>query len=101
MAVDKLQSNLSADDLLSSDGSDATVLDASGAETLVVPGGTMLLVADFSREGPDLLIEGPNGEQVVVRDYFTLEDPPALETSGGAQLTSDLVGRLAGSPMGN
>ena len=79
MAVDNLQSNLSPEDLLNSGGGDAVVLDASsGSENLVVPGGTMLLVADFSREGPDLLIEGPGGEEVVVQDYFTVENPPAL-----------------------
>ena len=102
MAVDKIQSNLSADELLQSGGGDAIVLDASsGAENLVVPGGSMLLVADFTREGPDLLIEGPNGEEIVVQDYFTVENPPTLQTSGGAQLPSDLVERLAGSATSN
>ena len=57
----------------------------------------MLLVADFAREGPDLIVEGPNGEEVIVRDYFTMENPPALQTEGGAQLTSDLVSRMAGT----
>ena len=102
MAVDKLQSNQSAEDLLNSGGGETTVLDASaGAENLVVPGGTMLLVADFTREGPDLLIEGPGGEQVLVQDYFTMENPPALQTSGGAKLDGDLVNRLAGSASAN
>ena len=48
-------------------------------------------------KGPDLIVEGPNGEEVIVRDYFTMENPPALQTEGGAQLTSDLVSRMAGT----
>ena len=32
----------------------------------------MLLTAELSRVGPDLRIEGTDGETVLVRDYFTL-----------------------------
>ena len=98
MAIDQLQGQLSTDQLGEMGGaSDAIVVDAAGASSLVIPGGSMLLVADFAREGPDLVIEGPNGEEVIVRDYFTMENPPTLQTEGGAQLTSDLVSRMAGT----
>ena len=97
MAIDQLQGQLSTDMLAELGGTDAVVVDASGAASLIIPGGSMLLVADFAREGPDLIVEGPDGEEVIVRDYFTMEDPPTLQTEGGAQLTSDLVSRLAGS----
>ncbi len=98
MAIDQLQGQLSTDQLIELGGAtDAVVIDAAGAATLTIPGGSMLLVADFGREGPDLIVEGPNGEEVIVRDYFTMENPPALQTEGGAQLTSDLVSWMAGT----
>ena len=74
----------------------SAVLDAAGQTNLVVPFGVMLLKADFVREGPDLLLIGPNGEQVLVRDYFSVEPPPNLLTEGGAVLSADTVLALAG-----
>ena len=52
--------------------------------------------ADFFRSGPDLLIIGENGEQVLVRGYFTLANPPALVSEGGLSLSGKIVGHLAG-----
>ena len=78
-------------------GSQLTVLDAVGAEALTVPGGTMLLTADFSREGPDLLLTGDGGEEVLVRDYFSVETSPNLLTDGGAQITPQVAQALSGS----
>ena len=40
----------------------SSIIDAAGQSNLVVPFGVMLLKADFVREGPDLLLIGPNGE---------------------------------------
>jgi len=98
VAIDQLQGQLSTDQLGEmGGGSDAVVVDAAGASSLVIPGGSMLLVADFAREGPDLIVEGPNGEEVIVRDHFTMENLLTLQTEGGAQLTSELVSRMAGT----
>ena len=72
------------------------VLKAISGGQLVIPNGTMLLVAEFVREGPDLLLIGPDGDRVLIRDYFTLAEPPALMTAGGAMLPPDLVALLAG-----
>ena len=47
------------------------VLKAISGDHLVIPNGTMLLVAEFVREGPDLLLIGPDGDRVLIRDYFT------------------------------
>ena len=71
------------------------VLEAAG-QTVVVPGGHMLLVADFVRQGPDLVLVGPNGETVLVRGYFAAPEPPALATEGGARISPDLAAKLAG-----
>ncbi|MBL42431.1 MAG: hypothetical protein CMM49_07225, partial [Rhodospirillaceae bacterium] len=72
------------------------VIDASGHSSLTIPFGVLLLKADFVREGTDLLLVGPNGEQILVRDYFTMDPPPDLLTEGGAMLTADTVEALAG-----
>ena len=72
------------------------VIAATPSAALVVPRGTLLLVADFVRQGADLLLEGPDGARVLIKGYFALEEPPALMTEGGAMLSPDLVVRLAG-----
>ena len=77
-------------------GSDVTVLDAQGATELVVPGGHMLLLADYAREGPDLMLTGTDGAQVVIQDFFAQTSPPDLMTEGGAKVSPELAARLAG-----
>jgi hypothetical protein len=74
----------------------SAVLDASTGESLVIPGGHMLLVADFQRQGSDLVLIGPDGEVVFIRGYFAQEHPPVLLTEGGAQVTPELASSLAG-----
>ena len=72
MAVDNLQPGISTDDLVAEEGSgEPIVLDVGSAANLTVPGGTMMLTADFVREGPDLVIEGQDGTEIIVRDYYT------------------------------
>ncbi len=65
---------------------------------VTVPGGDLLLVADYVRDGADLILIGPDGTQVVIDNYFTLADPPTLVTAAGARVPGDLVAKLAG-PM--
>ena len=79
----------------SGDG-EIVVLKALSGDQLVIPNGTMLLVAEFVREGPDLLLIGPDGDRVLIQDYFTLAEPPVLMTEGGAMMPPDLVALLAG-----
>ena len=73
-----------------------TLLDANGVAELVVPGGPMLLRADFTREGPDLALNGPDGAQTLVQDYFVQHEPPVLLTEGGAKVGPELAAKLAG-----
>jgi len=54
------------------------------------------LVADFARDGVDLTLTNDAGEYIVINDYFASFPSPELVTSGGAKLTPDVVGRLAG-----
>ena len=74
------------------------LLDGLAAGDLSVPFGEMALRADFVRQGPDLLIEGRDGEQVLIQDYFTAETPADLVLADGAGvLKGTLVSTLAGS----
>jgi len=67
-----------------------------GDGMVAIPGGDMLLVADYVREGSDLILVGPEGQTVVVDNYFSMANPPALTTAGGARVPGDLVQKLAG-----
>ena len=72
------------------------VIDASGAERIVVPGNANVRNAEFIREGADLILISPDGETIVIRDYFATDHPPDLVTEDGALLPADLVATLAG-----
>ncbi|MDP6624230.1 MAG: hypothetical protein QF754_18400, partial [Alphaproteobacteria bacterium] len=48
------------------------------------------------REGGDLVLVGPDGQTVVVRDYFSSDAPPTLITEGGSRVPPDLAEALAG-----
>ncbi len=72
------------------------VLQAESGVPLSVPGDSWLLKADFSPQGGDLLLTGPDGTQVLIRDFFNLNNPPDLLTDSGAMITADLAVTLAG-----
>ena len=72
------------------------MLDASGVAQLVVPGGSFLVGAVYSREGSDLLLTGADGRQVLIRDFFAGEFPPDLISDSGLRIAGDLAARLAG-----
>jgi hypothetical protein len=77
------------------------VIDAAGSGQIVIPGGQLsggsfLMSAHYEREGQDLLLRGPGGDQVIVRDYFASDAPPDLLTELGARIPADLVAILAG-----
>ena len=84
--------------LAGADGAPPIILEAENGADLVVPGGDMLLDADFIRLGPDLLLIGEDGSTVIVRGFFALHSPPDLMTEAGAHINADLAAKLAG-PM--
>src|SRR5688500_17243258 len=75
--------------------SQPTIITATDS-TVALPQGAWILQADFSRLGPDLVITGPNGQQIVVRDYFAQPNPPDLVGSDGVVISGDTAARLAG-----
>lgn len=73
-----------------------THITVDGAETVVVPHGTLILDADYSRLGHDLVMVGQDGTTVHLHDYFLQDVTPDLMTEGGAVITADMAARLAG-----
>lgn len=62
----------------------------------VVLDGPWFLRADFDREGADLVILGPDGQQIIVRDYFNQADPPDIRTADGIVLQGEAATVLVG-----
>ena len=72
------------------------VLQAYDGEILNVPGDSWLLKADFTPQGSDLLLTGPDGSQILIREYFNLDTPPDLMTDAGGLIPAELAIKLAG-----
>ncbi|MBL6931296.1 MAG: FecR domain-containing protein, partial [Rhodospirillales bacterium] len=72
------------------------VLQAENGGLLIVPGDYWLLKADFIPQGSDLLLTGPDGSQILVRDFFNLVLPPDLITEAGGLIPAELAVKLAG-----
>ncbi|OEJ68374.1 FecR domain-containing protein [Magnetovibrio blakemorei] len=75
----------------------STTIEATTSDMLTLPDGLNPATADFAHEGPDLVMTWPDGSEVVVTDYFTMDPLPDLSSAQGAQVAGDLAGRLAGS----
>ncbi len=76
---------------------DAFSVDVSSGNPVTIPEGLNPATADYVHEGPDLVMNWPDGSQVVVTDYFMAEDQPSLISTDGAQINGDVATRLAGS----
>ena len=72
------------------------VLQAHEGELLTVPGESWLLKADFKPQGHDLLLTSSDGSQVLIKDYFNLNNPPDLVTDSGGLIPAELAVQLAG-----
>ncbi|WP_404382174.1 FecR domain-containing protein [Caenispirillum salinarum] len=74
---------------------DATVIDArDGAIVIDNPG--LLTQGQYMRLGPDLMIVGPDGEKVLLTDYFAMQTPPDLNGPGAMTISGNLASALAG-----
>ncbi|USG60614.1 VWA domain-containing protein [Sneathiella marina] len=54
------------------------------------------LIAEFSRDGVDLILTSENGDFITINDYFSSFPGADLLTAGGARITSDVVSKLSG-----
>ncbi|NKB60244.1 MAG: DUF4114 domain-containing protein [Alphaproteobacteria bacterium] len=68
-----------------------TVIDATSPDTLTLPSGKFATDATFLKQGDDLQLTGPDGETVIVRDYFLGDPAPDLMTPEGGRLSPELV----------
>jgi len=73
------------------------VLTATSGAALDLSGAEWILKAAFDRQGYDLVIEGRDGERLLIRDYFSNQETPDLDLGAG-MLRGHVVERLAG-PM--
>ena len=75
-------------------GPTALVQVEPGAETAALPD-PAFLAGEFARNGGDLMLESPDGDSLVLRDYFANETLPDLAV-GEARLSGPTVETLAG-----
>ena len=69
-----------------------TVVDANSDSAVVVPDVAFLTDARYVRDGADLILVGPDGESVAIRNYFTAEPRPDIVPENGTHAVSpDLV----------
>jgi hypothetical protein len=73
------------------DAEDRIVMAPAPGEAVSVPDARFISQADMLRDGQDLILEGPDGESVVIQDYFAMEPSPMITAPGGVQLTPELV----------
>ena len=81
---------------ITSPGSVISVLEAAGVERLTLGSDPWFLRAEFEREGSDLHLTGPEGQELIVRDFFDQNPPPDITTTEGVVLKGSVVTQLAG-----
>ncbi len=77
------------------------VIDAHGQAAIDIPAGQWFYRAAFDRAGPDLTVTGENGESVVIRGYFQLEDAPDMTLENGSLFKGAWAEKLSGSAAPN
>ncbi|MEO5335993.1 MAG: FecR domain-containing protein, partial [Magnetospirillum sp. WYHS-4] len=69
---------------------------AADGPVLTVADGRLLVEGEYHRLGPDLVIVGKDGGKVLIKGYFSQENPPDLTSGGGTVIDGALAARLAG-----
>jgi len=86
--------------LSESDGRSVSYLAATGTGPVIIDNADLMFKGAYARSGPDLVITGADGQQVVVVGFFASPTAPNLMSADGALLTGDLVAKLAGPRFG-
>lgn len=73
------------------DSHSATRLDASSGGTLTLPGSASVNDVDMLRDGHDLVLRAPNGQETIVENYFSADPAPVIISADGSALTPALV----------
>ncbi len=72
-------------------GDKAHIIEAKDGQTVTVPDASFITNSELVRDGQDLVIEGPDGSSIVIKDYFNAEPAPTIKAETGETLTQDLV----------
>ena len=88
--------NSPEDGQAAAEDSGLVIIHAQGGSVQELPAGAWVLKAEFVREGPDLLLVGANGQKILIRDFFQLQNPPDLALEGGLLISAQVAVRLAG-----
>lgn len=75
----------------SSNAAARNVLSVGDHNTVSLPDGVDLSSLDFTREGQDLVLKGPDGQTLVVEGYFSAADAPVILSPHGGMLSPALV----------
>jgi VCBS repeat-containing protein len=71
---------------------------AHDSNAVLIPDAELLFQGVYTRRGPDLLLEGRDGKQMLVVDYFRQGHPADLVSPEGAVLPGAMAEKLAGTP---
>ena len=82
-----------------SDAAITSTYTAQGVSSIEIAEQQALFLGDYSRQGPDLLIEH-NGASILVIGYFDTQTPADLAAANGAFLSGDVITSLAGEVFG-
>jgi hypothetical protein len=81
------------------DGEDSAtetfLVEAGSGDAVTLPDGFNFGNAKFEPAGPDLILTSPDGQQVVIQDYYEQDPAPDLHTPSGGELAGSTVVRLA------
>ncbi len=73
-------------------------IEANGQDSIEAPSNDFIADADMSREGQDLVLEAPNGDTLIINNYFMVDPAPTIESPDGSILTPNLVHSFLTSP---
>ncbi|MDX1739243.1 MAG: FecR family protein, partial [Alphaproteobacteria bacterium] len=73
-------------------------LQIDAGQSVLLPHNDFVTSARFVQEGPDLHLILPDGQSVIVANYFFTAKPPLLITETGLELTPSLVDSFLSSP---
>jgi hypothetical protein len=78
-----------------SNATETFLVEASSSDAVTLPDGFNFGNAKFEPAGPDLILTSPDGQQVVIQDYYEQDPAPDLHTPSGGELAGSTVVRLA------
>lgn len=66
-------------------------IDATGQNHIQISEAKFIADSDISRHHQDLRLEASDGDVLIIQNYFSLDEPPLIESQDGSILTSSLI----------